>query len=217
MLIAARNGFMAGGKRVPYDAEVEYLESTGTQWIDTGVPLYSDMQITASLGGLTFFSDSVLFGSNVSTSASAGQFSASMFLYGLPASQIFCSNYNYTTSSISGFVFGDGDHEIKKVGNKTYLDGVLKQSPAAVPRYYAGGNCFIFWGDGYHVGAFANKAKAKIKAFLVCDSLGQPLFDGIPVRFTNEQSQTEGAMYDRVSGQLFRNRGTGAFIIGPDV
>ena len=36
MLIAARNGFMAG-KRLPYDAEVEYLESTGTQYVDTGV------------------------------------------------------------------------------------------------------------------------------------------------------------------------------------
>ena len=26
----------------------------------------------------------------------------------------------------------------------------------------------------------------------------------------------EGAMYDRVSGQLFGNAGTGAFVIGPD-
>ena len=38
MLIAARNGF-AVGKSLPYDAEVEYLESTGTQWIDTGVKI----------------------------------------------------------------------------------------------------------------------------------------------------------------------------------
>ena len=38
----------------------------------------------------------------------------------------------------------------------------------------------------------------------------------LPVRFTNESGVLEGAMYDRVSGQLFRNAGTGAFIIGPD-
>lgn len=25
-----------GGKKLPYDAEIEYLQSTGTQWIDTG-------------------------------------------------------------------------------------------------------------------------------------------------------------------------------------
>lgn len=40
--------------------------------------------------------------------------------------------------------------------------------------------------------------------------------DSIAVRFTNELGETEGAMYDRVSGQLYRNAGTGAFIIGPD-
>ena len=37
-----------------------------------------------------------------------------------------------------------------------------------------------------------------------------------PVRFTNEQGVSEGAMYDRVSGELFRNQGTGTFVIGPD-
>ena len=40
--------------------------------------------------------------------------------------------------------------------------------------------------------------------------------DFIPVRFTNENGVTEGAMYDRVSGALFRNAGTGAFTIGPN-
>ena len=36
MLINLRNALMAG-KRLPFDAEVEFLESTGTQWINTGV------------------------------------------------------------------------------------------------------------------------------------------------------------------------------------
>ena len=35
MLIAARNGIIGNG--LPYDREVEYLESTGAQYIDTGV------------------------------------------------------------------------------------------------------------------------------------------------------------------------------------
>ncbi len=38
----------------------------------------------------------------------------------------------------------------------------------------------------------------------------------VPIRFANEQGVSEGAMYDRVTRQLFRNRGTGAFVIGPD-
>jgi hypothetical protein len=34
-MIAARQIAFGGSKRKPYDAEIEYLESTGTQWIDT--------------------------------------------------------------------------------------------------------------------------------------------------------------------------------------
>jgi hypothetical protein len=38
------------------------------------------------------------------------------------------------------------------------------------------------------------------------------MMDLIPVRFTNELGVSEGAMYDKVSGQLFRNQGTGSFL-----
>lgn len=53
--------------------------------------------------------------------------------------------------------------------------------------------------------------------------------DLIPVRFTNELGQSEGAMYDRANPTvgknpdgsprtdgLYRNRGTGAFLYGAD-
>ena len=39
----------------------------------------------------------------------------------------------------------------------------------------------------------------------------------IPVRFTNEYGIAEGAMYDTVSGKLFRNIGTGEFSFGGDI
>ena len=45
---------------------------------------------------------------------------------------------------------------------------------------------------------------------------GAAVIDLIPVRFTNGEGETEGAMYDRVSGTLLRNVGTGAFTVGPD-
>lgn len=37
MMVALRNALVGNSKKLPYDAEVEWLESTGTQWIDTGV------------------------------------------------------------------------------------------------------------------------------------------------------------------------------------
>lgn len=37
------------GEALPYDAEVEYLESTGTQWIDTGIIATENTRIKATL------------------------------------------------------------------------------------------------------------------------------------------------------------------------
>ena len=41
--------------------------------------------------------------------------------------------------------------------------------------------------------------------------------DLVPVRFTNENGYDEGAMFDEVSKKLFRNIGSGAFKLGPDL
>lgn len=57
----------------------------------------------------------------------------------------------------------------------------------------------------------------KVASFSIIDiATNKILIDFIPVRFTNELGQSEGAMYDRVSGEFFRNSGTGSFVIGPD-
>lgn len=53
--------------------------------------------------------------------------------------------------------------------------------------------------------------------FCKITSGGDLVRDFQPVRFTNEQGVFEGAMYDRVSGELFRNQGMGAFLYGNDI
>ena len=46
---------------------------------------------------------------------------------------------------------------------------------------------------------------------------GKVYYDMIPVRFVNELGYEEGALYDFISGELFRNSGSNNFIIGPDL
>ena len=46
---------------------------------------------------------------------------------------------------------------------------------------------------------------------------GQLVRDYVPVRIMNEQGVSEGALYDRVTGRLFRNASTGTFAFGTDV
>lgn len=45
----------------------------------------------------------------------------------------------------------------------------------------------------------------------------EALFDGIAVRFVNELGEDEGALYDFVSGNLFRNSGSGKLVFGKDL
>ena len=51
----------------------------------------------------------------------------------------------------------------------------------------------------------------KLYSFRIEDDNNINIIDLIPVRVG-----TTGYMYDRVSGQLFGNDGTGDFIVGPD-
>lgn len=46
---------------------------------------------------------------------------------------------------------------------------------------------------------------------------GAMTHDFVPIRFLNEDGEWEGALYDFVSGELFRNQGTGAFSYGQDL
>lgn len=71
----------------------------------------------------------------------------------------------------------------------------------------------------FKCGDLVNEEKFNFKFYSFSLSTQNGIDDVIdltPVRFTNDRGETEGAMYDRVSKQLFRNSGTGAFVIGPD-
>ena len=192
----------------PYDAEIEYLESTGTQYIDTGIPLYSDMEIGCNFTIITFVHHSMILGANNKTTIPRnGLYSMGLFAYN--SSKIMSSNYN---SDTDGLVMDVGyTYSILKKNNVTYVDGELKMNETAVAKYSAGGNCFLFWGGGMHADISTNKSIVRIASFYIKDSNSNMLLDFIPVRKNNI-----GYMYDKVSGKLFGNSGTGNFILGPD-
>jgi hypothetical protein len=66
---------------------------------------------------------------------------------------------------------------------------------------------YLFYLNGVTWGNF----KARIYSF-VASVNGTILRDFIPVR-----KGTTGYMYDKVSGQLFGNSGSGNFILGPNI
>ena len=184
----------SGGGKVPlpYDAEVEYLESTGTQWINTGVAWTTGAVLYGK--GDTYNSNSLCGYDSANCLTSYNRFTRNnMYIY--------ASNTSSSVKEEYEFVWG----------NSVIVNGVVQGS---YPRIPTGGTTPII--------IFARTVGGNDPCLGVCsylrlvDKNNMVLFDMIPVRFTNELGQPEGAMYDRVSCELFRNQGTGNFIIGPD-
>ena len=201
MMLAARTGAWKPSRApLPYDAEVEYLEGTGTQWINTEIDAFY-----------------------------------------WPYLEIFCKvNRTYNNLSHNYGIIGNSNGQsrwqgISPGGNtEVYFrgyDNITTISKSVTAEFiilvFDGPNRTAYAGDSSKALLSGNLAGASYgiwayvgKVFPIAMSVGYVkigtssddlLFDGIPVRVGDV-----GYMYDRVSGQLFRNSGTGAFIIGPD-
>ena len=205
MLVAARTGAWSGN-RLPYDAEVEYLESTGTQWIDTKVTMTNDLfdsaetTITVLPTGQTTDTHN-FFGDGTS------------WYYGYTFGYI----KDYKLQASNGFNSTQGSIKFSTTLPKTLTvnkNGFAVDSEVASIYGYSSkttsGTLLLFGcrrnGVFFTVTPFSGRIYL---AKMVSNRVS--IFDFIPVRVGDV-----GYMYDRVSGKLFGNKGTGAFIIGPD-
>lgn len=196
---------------LPYDAEVEYLQSTGTQWIDTGKYITIDTKVETECAVMTTWLNVALFGASNGSSLTSGEISlntdANRFFICLPtgpsSSTYLGVKSPYDQNTFYGIVYDRSHVEIG--GTATGITWNANYVPSRTAYIFASNR-----------GGAEAKTQAKVKYFRMTTN-GVVDVDLIPVRFTNSNGQSEGAMYDRVSRKLFRNAGTGAFTIGPDV
>lgn len=211
MIELARRRMMMGGSAKPYDAEVEYLESTGTQYIDTGIVVNNQISmescfaITATtpdfyVQGMTmgsncgFFNvgcyDGVTLGAYFSANSRGGaqiSYDRDFHTYFISAS---LQRIDNTTAHIN-----TGQH----IGYNT--DTQKYEAPVSIHLF----NRNITWQSPSYGNMPCRKKYDKIlfKNILIADY--------IPVRVGNV-----GYMYDKVSERLFGSQGTEPFIVGPD-
>lgn len=186
------------GPALPYDSEVEYLESTGTQWIDTG---YTSNHRDEVVSAIINNHKDITATQAIFASFGSGP-SERMQLY-------------KTTGRIGGASVSfqvPGNKVISVVADipnlRFVIDGqVYSSSEMYAPVMKVPLTVFYRYPS---IGVF------RLYGFTIARS-SKLVMDMIPVRFTNELGQPEGAMYDRASGQLFRNSGTGVFGIGTDI
>ena len=185
---------------LPYDAEVEYLESTGTQWIDTGVIALADDSYDLDFWMASLNNSQTLFGA-----ANDGARLATVWVT-LGGAIRFGGG---GTIAFDGSIWKVGDwNSLHSSYSTTILNGVseVNSFPHPFKDTVSTQNILLFKANGMP------QSTIKIRiSNLRWYRNGVLVRDLISVRLG-----TEGAMYDRVSGQLFRNQGTGAFLWGSD-
>ena len=222
MMLGARTAAWSG-KTLPYDAEVEWLENGDGAFLKTGVSIGVDSEINLE------FKYSAPYVSGYPYWKLCHGFRNYDAQGGKGKSQ-FMINYNYTDKMLAfdasnanpntAAATADEFHDVKGVVSEDlsasfYIDGLLmftRKISVIIPD-----EVWLFRGNDTHASSYstARHQRTSVKMARIV-SMGSVLFDAIPVRFTNESGVSEGAMFDRVSGKLFRNAGTGAFIVGPD-
>ena len=192
---------------VEYDAEIEYLESTGTQYINTGFKPNQDTRIIAIMKCVTSNDYGRLFG--------AGTYSTKnsiMIDYEKGATGNLCIKYG-TATAWTKVTSITGDYNIHTYDynkNIVYRDSV-KVSQATYAAFQCTSNLGIFtYINGNNVGQSTEFFKGRCYGFKIYDN-NVLAMDLIPVRVGNT-----GYMYDKVSCQLLGNSGSGNFVIGQD-
>lgn len=189
---------------LPYTSEIEYLEVTENgPYIDTGFwPTYktrvvADVQ-TAGVHGFLFGAR----GTNSSTSPT-------QFVFGVTGIRGMRTDYFGTTqspnvydSTVRGVI--DKNANVTTAFGATTTNTVVSSGFVTFPMYI-----FIFNNAGT---PGASYGLMKLYSFKIYNNDGSLARDYIPVRVGSE-----GALYDRVYGELYYNAGTGAFVLGPDI
>ena len=199
-----RRRYMGGGSSLPYDAEIEYLESETGVWLDTGI--VPDFSTTVEIKGIFYSGGSYLAG------ARTGSTNASAYYVLMNRDTTYCrwilgSN---TGSLLSGLY----NKEITILFNeyqthKTYIDGVEKQTFPSGNVVDTQTTLALFAANGLGTNHYTGKVRINYCKIQV---------DGVLVRdFIPVRKGTTGYMYDKVSGKLFGNNGTGEFTLGNDI
>lgn len=194
----------SGNKFVfPYDAEIEYIESTGTQYI----------QLACNVSAGTYFAvggvvipiytstqhDYAVFGANP-----YDQFNAAFYSKNNTTNRITYLSIiglNGASGGWGGIIGTEVSFELSTT--EIVVDGVHTSNSRPLTGAITAFRIF----GGYQNN---NSYPIRIKSFYIKKG-NDTLYDLIPIRIGQV-----GYMYDKVSGQLFGNAGTGDFILGPD-
>ena len=186
------------GKKLPFLRRVAYLESHGTEWIDTGVNAKQTLKIRAvfeiNLPEESYFVYGVRFGNSTITCASGSTINYGYARWGMSA---------YTQNVPYGLV------DITQDSSGVIIKGILYSYNAKETVIEQSGYTMVIFAGRNSLTTVTANMVGKIYSYVIWDN-GVLVRDFIPVLDLSGRP----AMYDEVSGQLFYNQGTGEFTWG---
>ncbi|MBQ7409446.1 MAG: InlB B-repeat-containing protein [Alphaproteobacteria bacterium] len=198
---------------------IEYLESTGTQWIDTGYRYTNTIKAKMRIARANTTRGSI-FGYRFVNSATGDGNMRFFFVYedgsiGIRFGDGFTQNTSYSPPATNSVVqIGINEQvelELSTTERKIYLNGtpVVQALEEYQPAFF--GNIYFFTANTtgfYNVDVMSFEGKAYYLQIYDNDILVR---DFIPVLDGNGVP----CMYDRVEKKYYYNAGTGDFIAGP--
>ena len=178
--------------------EIEYLQSTGTQYIDTSANAAADKRFEVDAQFTSTANAQVGTGNTASTNKA--------FVFGIYGSKwIFRCGGNSTTTGATA----DTSRHTFSVESGTGKVDSTTYSVAAYSGSTDGDNIWLFGRNNN--GTINQPASMKIYSAKIYKS-DVLVMDLVPVR-----SGTTGYLYDKISERYFSNRGTGSFTLGADI
>lgn len=193
---------LKGSSRLPSGyTEVEYIESSGGQYIDTGIIPGVNAKIYIDYDVISAGSDDVICG-----------VIAPNICIGYSTTRIFGAFKNGTGESTGADTTVVGRHSAEISNGKFVLDGT-SYSFSTISSYSTTRSIFLFAGSYSGVaGGVYGKVAAKIYACKIYD--GDSLVrDFVPCK----NPDGVAGLYDLVGGTFYINAGTGTFIAGADI
>lgn len=188
--------------------ELEYIESTGTQYINMGYPFNDNITAEIKLKRLNNNTRDSIFGYRFITSGTAVGNMRFVFVY--PDGKIGLRTGGSASNSTRAIQLNT-DYVIKYSLNKVEVDNEVwvTSSSAYSTTVYGNGYIFNANAEGYY-SQDINKFIGRVYYTKLYDN-GILVFNGIPAK---RKSDNVIGMYDTVSGTFFTNAGTGTFAAG---
>ena len=185
---------------LPYDALVEYVESTGAQYVDTGVLANQTARVEITLQAIRIAKDRGVFG---------------YYYNGTNSLYLYMGNANPAVWQFGFGSYGNSPracdtsvHQFVLANYSLSIDGVVVSTLPS--RNFSLQKPLTLFKTQYGDGSYYSATPIKLFSAKIYTS-GTLVRDFQPVRVG-----TEGALYDRVTDTIFRSATSTPLVAGPD-